>query len=255
MSSVRDINQKFEQERNNYLELYSRYLKKIENLEDNIMFFSSSNFIYDNNENTKKMLINKVKYYKGMIDFIRPVTEEDIIERNDIFLNYAGKIKEIIPDDIPYVFHGNSKIFSVIEIIKSGGLYTPEERNSSYNSFASQIDVTYKDNINASIKFADPGIKSFLPYGAIFVILPKEEEIKKVLETKNESEVKGGISRVSFKEEPDRLINIITTKENKKLLQEIMYENDFDEEKVVTHDEFIELCNKKFKKLNFRNGK
>lgn len=54
MSSVRDINQKFEQEKNNYLELYNRYLKKIETLEDNIIFFSSSNFMYDNNENVNE---------------------------------------------------------------------------------------------------------------------------------------------------------------------------------------------------------
>ena len=220
-------------------------------MEEEISIFPNNYFEYDNT----KILKDKIKYYKGMIDFIRPVTEEDIIERNNIFLNYAAKIKESIPDDIPYVFHGNSKIFSVIEIIKSGGLYTPEERNSSYNSFASQIDVTYKDNINASIKFADPGIKSFLPYGAIFVMLPKEEEKKKVLETKEESEVRGGITRVSFKEESDRLINLITTKENKNMLQKIMYENGFDGEKVVVHDEFIELCNKKYKKLNLRNGK
>lgn len=255
MSSVRDINQKFEQEKNNYLELYNRYLKKIETLEDNVMFFSSSNFMYDNNENVKEMLMNKIKYYKGMLDFIRPVTEEDIIERNDIFLNYADKVKNVIPDDIPYAFHGNSKIFSVIEIIETGGLYTPKERNSSYNSFTSQIDVTCKDNINASIKFADPGIKSFLPYGAIFVVLPREEEIKKVLETKENAEVNGGISRVSFKDNPDRLINIITTTENKKLLQKVLIENNLNEEKVVTHDEFIELCREKFKKLNLRNGK
>lgn len=255
MSSVRDINQKFEQEKNNYLELYNRYLKKIETLEDNIMLFSSSNFMYDNNENVKEMLMNKIKYYKGMLDFIRPVTEKDIIERNDIFLNYADKVKNVIPDDIPYIFHGNSKIFSVIEIIETGGLYTPKERNSSYNSFASQIDVTCKDNINASIKFADPGIKSFLPYGAIFVVLPREEEIKKVLETKENAEVDGGISRVSFVDNPDRLINIITTKENTELLQKVLIKNGLSEEKVVTHDEFIELCKEKFKKLNLRNGK
>ena len=239
MSNIYEINERFKTEKDNYLVLYNNCVKRLENSSD----------IF------KKILTDKIKYYKGMLDFIRPVTEEDIIERNDIFLNYADKVKNVIPDDIPYAFHGNSKIFSVIEIIKTGGLYTPKERNSSYNSFASQIDVTCKDNINASIKFADPGIKSFLPYGAIFVVLPREEEIQKVLETKENAEVNGGISRVSFIDNPDRLINIITTKENKKLLQEVLIENNLDEEKVVTHDEFIELCKEKFKKLNLRNGK
>ena len=239
MSNIYEINERFKTEKDNYLDLYNGCVKRLEN--------SSDTF--------KKILTDKIKYYKGMLDFIRPVTEEDIIERNDIFLNYADKVKNVIPDDIPYAFHGNSKIFSVIEIIKTGGLYTPKERNSSYNSFAAQIDVTCKDNINASIKFADPGIKSFLPYGAIFVVLPREEEFQKVLETKENKEVKNGIARVSFIDNPDRLINIITTKENKKLLQKVLIENGLSEEKVVTHDEFIELCREKFKKLNLRNGK
>lgn len=239
MSNIYEINERFKAEKDNYLDLYNGCVKRLEN--------SSDTF--------KKILTDKIKYYKGMLDFIRSVTEEDIIERNDIFLNYADKVKNVIPDDIPYAFHGNSKIFSVIEIIKTGGLYTPKERNSSYNSFAAQIDVTCKDNINASIKFADPGIKSFLPYGAIFVVLPREEEFQKVLETKENKEVKDGIARVSFIDKPDRLINIITTKENKKLLQKVLIENGLSEEKVVTHDEFIELCREKFKKLNLRNGK
>ena len=239
MSNIYEINERFKTEKDNYLDLYNGCVKRLEN--------SSDPF--------KKILTDKIKYYKGMLDFIRPVTEEDIIERNNIILNYADKVKNVIPDDIPYAFHGNSKIFSVIEIIETGGLYTPKERNSSYNSFASQIDVTCKDNINASIKFADPGIKSFLPYGAIFVVFPREEEIQKVLETKENAEVNGVISSVSFKDNPDRLINIITTKENKKLLQEVLIENNLDEEKVVTHDEFIELCREKFKKINLRNGK
>ena len=239
MSNIYEINERFKTEKDNYLVLYNNCVKRLENSSD----------IF------KKILTDKIKYYKGMLDFIRPVTEEDIIERNDIILNYADKVKNVIPDDIPYAFHGNSKIFSVIEIIKTGGVYTPKERNSPYNSFAAQIDVTCKDNINASIKFADPGIKSFLPYGAIFVVLPREEEFQKVLETKDNKEVKGGIARVSFIDNPDRLINIITTKENKKLLQKVLIENGLSEEKVVTHDEFIELCREKFKKLNLRNGK
>ena len=88
MSSVRDINQKYEQERNNYLELYKNCLKRLEKMEEEISIFPNNYFEYDNT----KILKDKIKYYKGMIDFIRPVTEEDIIERNNIFLNYAANM-------------------------------------------------------------------------------------------------------------------------------------------------------------------
>ena len=95
MSNIYEINERFTKEKNNYLDLYNACVKRLEN--------SSDTF--------KRILIDKIKYYKGMLDFIRPVTEEDIIERNDIILNYADKVKNVIPDDIPYVFHGNSKFF------------------------------------------------------------------------------------------------------------------------------------------------
>ena len=136
----------------------------------------------------------------------------------------------------------------VKQIIASGGLYTPEERNAGYKSFATQIDVTAKSNIRVSLEFADSSINSFMPYGAIFVFYPKEHEYEKVLSTGDNSEVFGGVESINFNEE--RFVGIITTDENIETLKEYMKENNFDPNKVFNHKQFIELCKEKFSTRN-----
>ena len=118
---------------------------------------------------------------------MRPNSKDDLLIRQDILNNYANKVRKIIPDNIPLLFHGNKNIESVKQIIESGGLFTPDERGIDYISFATQIDVTYKNDNHVSLEFADSGVNSFMPYGAIFVFYPKEEEYEKVLNTGNSS--------------------------------------------------------------------
>ena len=171
--------------------------------------------------------------------------EDDLKERYDIIKNYKNLVNESIPDDVPIVFHGNNNIGIVKQIIESGGLFTPEERGVDFRSFATQIDVTSKTNIRVSLEFADSGSDSFMPYGAIFVFYPKEDEYEKVLKNGDSSEVFGGVQSIKFNE--DRFVGIITTDENLGVLKECMRENNFDENKVFTHHQFIEFCNQKFK--------
>lgn len=189
-------------------------------------------------------LIDRMRNYQTHIEFMRPNIEEDLQERLEIFQTFPQIIKSIIPDQIPLVFHGNNNIGIVLEIIKSGGLFTPEQRGVSETSFATQIDVTAKSNIKVSCEFAEPGMESFMPYGAIFVFLPLESEIEKVLNTGENTEVFGGVEGVNFKEQPDRLIGIITTTENKSRIQNCCLEYDWPHDKVFTHQEFLLQCNK-----------
>ena len=78
-------------------------------------------------------------------------------------------------------------------------------------SFANQIDVTYKSNIRVSCEFADSNNEN-LPYGAIFAFEPLENEREEVINTGDSSEVYGGVNGVNFREEPERLVGIITTR-------------------------------------------
>lgn len=185
-------------------------------------------------------LLQDISSLESIISCMRPNTDLDIAKRNDILNNYSQKVDEAIPDDVPLVFHGNKNINTVIEIIESGGLFTPEERNVDFKSFATQIDVTAKTNIRVSLEFADAGICSFMPYGAIFVFYPKLDEYDNVLKTKDSSEVSGGVRSISFKKEPERLFGIITTEENIEKIKTACKRNGIDASKVLTHEQFIE---------------
>lgn len=172
--------------------------------------------------------------------------QQDINDRLQIIKYFSKQINETIPDDIPMVFHGNNNIGTIYEIIKSGGLKTPEEREVDFKSFATQIDVGNKHDISVPVEFAEPGIEKCMPYGAIFAFYPKKDEIDKVLE-KYGTEVPGGVKSIDFKTENDRFVGIITTEENKKRIQEWLKESGIDFNKVFTHSEFIERCKEKFK--------
>ena len=148
------------------------------------------------------------------IEFMRPIDSSDEQSRIKIFNEFPKIINNLFPDRFPIVFHGTNNIGTVRQILKTGGLLTPEQRNESMTSFASAIDVTYKSNIRVSCEFADAGYNSFMPYGAIFAFKPQEDEIERVISTGNSSEVAQGVNGVNFIKEPKRLYGIITTPEN-----------------------------------------
>ena len=180
------------------------------------------------------------------IEFMRPINEQDMQSRLKIFRDFPNIINDIFPDGFPIVFHGTNNIGTVRQILKTGGLLTPEQRNESMTSFASAIDVTYKTNITVSCEFADAGYDSFMPYGAIFAFKPQEDEIERAISTGDSSEVAQGVNGVNFIKEPKRLFGIITTPENIQRVKEWCKQYSIDENKVFTHNLFIQ----RYKELN-----
>ena len=183
-------------------------------------------------------LSDTVRKLESQVSYMRPNTEEDLIEREFARKNFSKMVDEVIPDGEPIVFHGNNNIGTVKDIIEAGGLKTPEERGADFKSFATQIDVTAKTNTRVSCEFADAGVDSFMPYGAIFAFYPKEHEYEKVLKTGDSSEVLNGVEGVDFDE--DRFVGVITTKENVDSIKKLFEEKHLDTGKVFTHNQFIE---------------
>ncbi len=190
---------------------------------------------------------------ENQLSYMREDIPEDLEERKKIRQSFSNQVAEIIPDGIPMVFHGNNDIATIYEILKSGGLKTPEERGVDFKSFATQIDVANKHDIHVPVEFADPGIDSARPYGAIFAFYPKKDEIYKGLENFG-SEVPGGVQSIDFKEDDDRFVGIITTEENKERIQKWLQEFGMDYKKIFTHLEFIEMCKDRFKDSQLTNG-
>lgn len=196
----------------------------------------------------------RINELENQLSYMREDIPEDLEERKKIRQSFSNQVAEIIPDGIPMVFHGNNDIATIYEILKSGGLKTPEERGVDFKSFATQIDVANKHDIHVPVEFADPGIDSARPYGAIFAFYPKKDEIYKGLENFG-SEVPGGVQSIDFKEDDDRFVGIITTEENKERIQKWLQEFGMDYKKIFTHLEFIEMCKDRFKDSQLTNGK
>lgn len=195
----------------------------------------------------------RINELENQLSYMREDIPEDLEERKKIRQSFSNQVAEIIPDGIPMVFHGNNDIATIYEILKSGGLKTPEERGVDFKSFATQIDVANKYDIHVPVEFADPGIDSARPYGAIFAFYPKKDEIYKGLENFG-SEVPGGVQSIDFKEDDDRFVGIITTEENKERIQKWLQEFGMDYKKIFTHLEFIEMCKDRFKDIQLTNG-
>ena len=187
-------------------------------------------------KDTKEIL----RKHKAMVEFIRPDTEEDKIERKYATERFAKEISNIIPDNVPFVFHGTA-ITNVEAIIKSGGLLSPLQRGVHIGETLNSIDVSQKNNIQTTCNFANIST-AFMPYGAIFVFMPLKSEYEKVLSTGQSTEVRGGVEGVNFKENPERLIGIITTSENKKIIEKFCQEAGWYFDNVYTHMEFINKC-------------
>lgn len=232
----------FEKKLEFYTNRYDKTLRDIEELKAKLMNSDLEPRVVDvYSKRLNTMLASLVKF-KAERDYSRDNYIEDTNNRLNLLDDYSSLVRDSIDDGVPVVFHGVANIGVVLEIIKSGGLFTPDERDVDMTSFASQIDVTYKDNIDVTMEFAEPGVNSFMPYGAIFVFRPKEEEVDNVINTGSSSEVMGGVNGVNFVLEPERLISIITTDENIELLQGACEYAKIDASKVVTHDCFLKLC-------------
>ena len=195
----------------------------------------------------------RINELENQLSYMREDIPENLEERKKIRQSFSQQVAEIIPDGVPMVFHGNNDIATIYEILKSGGLKTPEERGVDFKSFATQIDVANKYDIHVPIEFADPGIESARPYGAIFAFYPKKDEIYKGLENFG-SEVPGGVQSIDFKEDDERFVGVITTEENKERIQKWLQEFGMDDKKIFTHSEFIEMCKDRFKDSQLTNG-
>ena len=190
---------------------------------------------------TKKSIAKK----QDKISFMRPDNLDDIELRESIRANFARQIDAVIPDGIPMVFHGRPNLGTVKKIIQDGGLTSPDERGERFRSFATAIDVGPKKNLGAVLEFAEPKIGGGMPYGVIFAFYPTEAEKENVLATLG-TEVDGGVSSVNFRDNPNRLVGIISTPENIQLLKSWCEANGLDSNKVFTHEAFLLYCELEF---------
>ena len=181
------------------------------------------------------------QYFERLKSFLRPPIESDIEERKKIQHTYHDVLNGCC-DYLPLWFHGVPDIVTIEDILKSGHLgYLPAEKSKSFTPSGS-VDVTVKDSLFISLEaftgLSTSGKEKCLPAGCLFAIAPKDEKELTRLKQNNGSE--DNIETVYFSQHPERLVAIISTKENQSYLKKLANEVGIDVSKICTFDEFAQ---------------
>lgn len=186
---------------------------------------------------------NALKQLEDTLEFLRPITDEDMEYRLRQVNEFSKKIKDIVPDDLNLCFHG-SNIMNSKHIIEDGAISSSVDRlgfETSYDA-EDQVSVTTKDTIETTINGYAGLIGDYnIPAGCVFVILPKDD-------AEIESSKSMLIGNVSFKDNPERLYAIITSPENIERVTQWAEKSGIDISKIHDYDGFIqEIENNKSK--------
>ena len=198
-------------------------------------------------------ILNQDKYklenYKDISQLLREPQREDIEYRIRQFEEFPSQIAKKIADDKMLCFHGTT-IVGAKNIMRTGEISSGADRFGRSTSFdpPGKISVTNKDTIDTSVRQYMRLIDDFCyPAGCIFVISAKNKE-----EYQNLS---SGwmIDNVSFKNEPERLVAVISTPENMGRLKQWENEGGIDTSKIMDFDSFIRNNEKTHTQTNVLN--
>lgn len=170
------------------------------------------------------------------LQVLRPNTKKDAAERINIIENFAKSIREIDPTgSLDLRFHA-TKFIATKDIIESGGIISSCDRLDGYMTSSDAPNIISASDINHvqdSINFW-LDIKSetqSLPAGCMFVVQPQTREEADMISSRE-------MHNVMFKKNPEQLVAILTTSENKAQVQQWMNENGLNSNIVFTFEEF-----------------
>lgn len=182
---------------------------------------------------------NALKQIDEQIEFSRPENEQDILYRQRQYDEFPDLIKRIVPDEIPLRFHG-CPINVAQHILEDGEISSSVDRlgvETSYDT-EDQVSVTTKDTIETTVRgYAGLAGNYSMPAGCIFVVLPRDEIDAKAGDSML-------MSNVSFKENPERLVSVITSPENLERVSQWAQESGIDTSKICDYDGFKNLLEK-----------
>lgn len=163
----------------------------------------------------------KVKIYAlsnliNQQEFMRVGSDETENEKISVYRNFSKELKEKLSKESTLCFHGCSHIYSVKAILEQGQISSSVDRLGFSTSYDvdEQVSVTTRNSIDVTME-SYVGLTSnpSFPAGALFVIKPKNEQ--EIESSKNLL-----IENVDFKTNPERLVAVVTTSENKERIIE-----------------------------------
>ena len=110
---------------------YQKISDRIETLKSKLTQYTEGSRGYEVYSQQIRDTERNLRNIASQIEYMRPNDEQDEQLRLEILKKYPKVIKEIFPDGYPIVFHGTNNIGTVHQILKSGGLLTPEQRGES----------------------------------------------------------------------------------------------------------------------------
>jgi len=194
-----------------------------------------------------KVLNNRIKKaeltlskYQNVKKFLRKGNKYDMDKRIEYMHFFPSKLREVMPNS-NLCFHGTT-IYGAEGIINSGEISSSVDRNGVASSYDTdnQVSVTVLKTLETTIGGYAGLEDAELPAGCVFVVTPKDEE--DIKSAKNSMMIKN----VNFKEDPSRLVAILTTEESAFLVRSWCRNNGIDEKVVLTYEQFLD----KQKKLN-----
>jgi len=173
------------------------------------------------------------------LEYLRPRNTEDMEYRQRQYNDFSDFIIKNIPDDLPLRFHG-SPLHASKDIILSGELSSYGDRLGVEMSYDTPniVYVNTKDNIFNTVRnFCNLTYDYDTPAGCLFVVTPKDDQ----------DEITGHnqtMESIYFKNNPDRLVAIVSTPENISSLKGWMRESNLPTEKVFDYDGFCSSIDK-----------
>ncbi len=219
------VNKLLEKSNKNYEKNKEKYekIKEDNNSDEKLNIYYN---ILKRNQYAREILENELKY-------IRCGNDNTEQEKKDVIDNFERKFKEIVNNDPKFFFHGCKSLAFVKEIIESGEISSGASRKGIETSFDTEnvISVTGYDNMSVTLEgycgLIDGG--TYTPPGALFI-----------LKTDDYSNTTITAKPVFLKSDNDTLVAILSTSENKELIQNWLKDNGYDTNKFKTYNEFIE---------------
>ncbi len=183
--------------------------------------------------------VNEIHTLKEKQAFLREPTTNDYLYRMQQKQTFASKVAKYAEHKEAWCFHGTD-IVGAKHIIESGQISSGADRLGHATSFdpRGKISVTNKDTVGTSVEQYMNLTGNFsYPAGCLFAIRAKDRtEYDKL------SSTGWMIDNVNFKDNPGRLVAIITTPENIETVTKWAKENHIDVKKVMDFEKFIEKC-------------